>query len=120
MAFDADAFVPDGRSLAEGSTLSVAFAAASEWVSQVTGSVDGYLTLGSLDCPQAISYLSRGLGRACGPEAGIWLPEAVQTMAANAQWPAHDSVPPDERWAYWSARKFVEVCVEQGLGIWFS
>jgi hypothetical protein len=120
MGFDVDAFAPDHRCVSRDPTLSAAFAAASEWVSGATGGVDGFLSLGSLDCGQAIDYLSRGLGRVCDPAAGIWPPDDVQAMAAAAQWPAPESVPPDEMWAYWSARRFLDVCVEQGLGIWFS
>ena len=119
MGFDADAFVPDGRCVTTDPALSAAFAAASEWVSRHTGGVDGLLAIGSLDCRAAIGFMERALGRAAGPSAGIWPPEAVRSMAEAAHWPEPESVPPDERWAYWSARRFVETCVEQGLGIWF-
>lgn len=120
MGFDADAFVPDGRCVTRDPDLSAAFAEAAEYVRRVAGGRDGFLHLGSLDCPDAIGYLVQALGRQGGSEAGIWLPEEVQAMWDAAQWPDPASVPPELLWAYWSARKFMEVCVEQGLGIGFS
>ena len=119
MGFDADAFVPDGRSITSDPGLSAAFTAAAEWVVGTSGQVDGFLHIGSLDCGLAIGYLSRGLGRACGPDVGIWLPDEVRALAADAHWPDPVAIPADEQWAYWSARRFVETCLEQELGIWF-
>jgi hypothetical protein len=119
MGFDACTFVPDGRLVTEDPVLSAAFAETADYVGKVAGGRDGFLDMGSLDCPDAIGFMERALGRRGGPEAGIWLPDELRAMCDAAQWPDPDSVPPDLRWAYWSARKFVEVCVEQGLGIWF-
>ena len=120
MGFDADAFVPDGRCVTTDPVLSVAFAEAADKVGQLTGGRDGFLHMGSLDCGHAIGFMEQALGYRCGPDAGIWSPEDVRRMWDAAQWPDPASVPADLLWAYWSARKFVEVCVDQSLGIWFN
>jgi hypothetical protein len=87
---------------------------------KLPGGVDGFLDLGSLDCGDCISFLEKALGREGGPGAGIWPPEEVRAMSKAADWPEPASIPSDVLWAYWSARKFLEVCVEHGLGIWFN
>ena len=117
---DADAFVPDGRCVTTDPVLSAAFGRASEAARELGGGVDGFLDIGSLDCGQCIDFMERALGRTGGPAAGIWSTEEVRAMWEGADWPDPGAVPPDELWAYWSARKFVETCVEHGLGIWFS
>ena len=83
MGFDVDAFIPDSRTW-DDPGLSAAFAAASKRVVATAGGVDGFLDIGSLDCSQAIGYLSRGLGRECRPDMGIWLPEEVR--ACDGSW----------------------------------
>jgi hypothetical protein len=120
MAYDADAFVPDGGYASQDPVLSAAFEEAEAYVRKVGGGVDGFLHMGSLDCHDAIGFMERAFGRCGGPGAGIWLPDDVRAMAEDADWPDPQCVPPDVLWAYWSARKFVDVCVEHGLGIWFS
>src|SRR4051812_25949777 len=84
MGFDADAFVPDGRSVRTDPVLSAAFAGAAEYVGKVAGGRDGFLELGSLDCPDSVGFMERGLGRCGGPEAGIWPPDEVRAMWDNA------------------------------------
>jgi hypothetical protein len=120
MGFDLDAYVPDGRSMEDDSPLGRAFKTASDYVRETAGRVDGFLAIGSLDCGSSIQFVEDGLGRRCHPSEGIWTPEEVAHLANHAKWPDPDTVPEDLRWAYWSARKFVDVCVEQRHGIWFS
>jgi len=120
MGFDADAFVSDGRCVTTDPGLLTAFTEAADIVGQLAGGRDGFLHMGSLDCSEAIAFMEQALGRRGGPGAGIWSPEEVRLLWDAAKWPDPASVPADLLWAYWSARKFVEVCVEQGLGIWFN
>jgi hypothetical protein len=70
--------------------------------------VDGFLHFGSLDCGTAREFLRTVLGDL--PEYGeIW---SYEHLARNATWPDADQIPADDLWAYWSARKFHEVCLE--------
>ncbi len=121
MGFDVDAYYPhEGSAVSTKAVIEAAFAEAADWVERHGGGRDGFLSLGSLDCGQSHEFLSRAIGRRIDPSIGIWLADEVRQLAAAAVWPDPDSIPADERWAYWSARKFLEVCVQHGLGIWTS
>ena len=99
--------------------IDAAFQSASEWVKTHKQGVDGFLKLGSLDCSNSIYYLEQGIGRRCVPWTGIWAAEDVAALAKKARWPDESEIAPEELWAYWSACKFLEVCVSEQLGIWF-
>jgi hypothetical protein len=120
MGFDADAFAPDGRCPTTDPVLSAAFTVAANKAVELAGGRDGFLHMGSLDCGDAIGFMEQALGRQGGPDAGIWSPEEVRQMWDAAQWPDPASLSREPLRAYWSARKFVEVCVQQGLGIYFT
>lgn len=117
MGYDVDAFDFEGRSKSRDPELSAAFAAASVLVQSLGHGVDGFLSIGSLDCSASVSFLEEALGRKCGTGTGPILPDELKALSASARWPEPATVPEDRLWAYWSARKFLDVCVEQGLGI---
>ena len=120
MGFDVDAFNPGG-SASKDATLKAAFADAEDWLLRNAGGCDGFISLGSLDCSLSITYLEQAIGRKFEPSKGdIWPPEEVRALSNAAVWPDPATVRDDQRWAYWSARKFLEICVEHGLGLWTS
>ena len=120
MGFDVDAYYPDaGSEISSKETIEAAFAKAETWLLENVGGCDGFISLGSLDSGPSIAFLERAIGRKFKPsDPEIWPADEVRQLAKNAHWPGPESVPTDERWAYWSARKFLEVCVQHGLGIW--
>jgi hypothetical protein len=122
LGFDADAYYPDeGSAVSTKAAIEAAFAEAERWLTQKAGGCDGFISLGSLDCLQSIRYLEQAIGREFKPSEGeIWPAAEVSQLSEVATWSDPATVPEDERWAYWSARKFLEVCVEHGLGIWTS
>src|SRR4051812_45045333 len=118
MGYDVDAFAFDGRDKLSDPTLSAAFAEAAEAARRLGHGVDGFLDIGSLDCGDSIHFLEEALGRRCGTGTEPVPAEELRAVSETTRWPDPATVPPDRLWAYWSARKFLEVCVEHGLGIW--
>lgn len=118
MGYDVNAFAFDGRRVGKDPILSAAFAEVTEAARGLGHGVDGFLKLGSLDCGASISFLEEALGRRCGTGTEPLQAEELRALSDNARWPEPASIPTDLLWAYWSARKFLEACVEQGLGIW--
>jgi hypothetical protein len=97
------------------------FVAASEQVQRLAGSVDAFLAADcSLDCSACERHLARALGFQRIPRGKWWPPEEVQSIASAAHWPDPATIPPDELLAYWSARRFFELCVRNHLGIELS
>lgn len=93
------------------------FTKAAAEVRKITGSVDGFLSLGSLDCSDCCRMLEAATGESCYSDSG-WDIKKVKQLAANSDWGIPYSE--DQAWAYWSARKFLEVCAEGNLSITFS
>jgi hypothetical protein len=119
MGFDADAFLPDGGNVKDNPALAAAFTEAVRQVGERANKVDGFLEMGSLDCPACIDFLRQALGRT--PRSGeIWSPKELRALWDAAQWPELEAVSPDLHWAYWSAQKFLEVCVQFRLGVSFD
>lgn len=119
MGFDVDAYhLDEGSATSRPHAIRAAFGEAERWLIENAGGCDAFISLGSLDCSQSIQYLERAIGRTFEPSVGdIWSSEEVRRLSEAAVWPDAGSVPADERWAFWSARKFLEVCVRHGLGI---
>jgi len=119
MGYDIDAYYPDsGSQISSKDTINAAFLEAEKWLIQNECSYDGLISLGGLDCGMSKKYLQQAVGRTIDPSIGILSAEEIRKLADAANWPEPESVPPDELWGYWSARKFLEVCVEHGLGLW--
>jgi hypothetical protein len=97
--------------------LARAFAEASEKVKDLTKNVDWLLRVGALDCSNCAEYLKAHTTmdpwrEALSPVEVIELSQQMQ----GSEPPAHA----DDLWAYWSAREFLRVCAEHGLGVTFS
>lgn len=94
-----------------------AFKSAAKEVTQLAGTVDGYLETGGLDCSACCKMLQEATGDDCYDEEG-WSSERVKQLNERADW----RIPygKDDAWAYWSARKFLELCAQFNLSIRFS
>lgn len=87
--------------------------AAAELRKTWSGTVDGLLHDGGLDCSDCGQALENATGRSVYDERP-WPPEFVRELAARAIWPEeHD-------WASVSAKTFLDTCAANGLGIRFS
>lgn len=93
------------------------FKEASDFVKSLTGSVDGSLDHGVLDVSTCGEMLERGTGENCWTE-DPWDKETVKRLAMTANWNFEYDIA--DAWAYWSAKKFLEICAEAGLSIRFS
>jgi hypothetical protein len=121
MGWDADAMIWEEKrheSVRNDPNLASIFAAAAEEVRTLAGGVDGFLHFGSLDCSDCEWFLEQATGRDAW--SGIWLPEEVRNIAASAEWPDPVTIEPGSLWAYWSARRFLDLCAEYGLAIWLE
>lgn len=78
--------------------------------------IDGLLRHGGLD----VSTCGRMLEQATGESVyrDPWPPEKVKELAAKANWDFPIDEP--ERWAWHSAKAFLEHCAKLGRGIRFS
>lgn len=117
MGYDIDAFIGDVPLEVWETTVAVAFQAAEEEARTLGGGVDIFLSLGSLNCGQAKQFFEEAVGRHFDDTTQILPAADFRRLAEQSRWPDPADVPLDELWAYWSARKFFEVCVAHGLGI---
>lgn len=126
MGWDAYATYPSGRYLLKNwrtdhrltsNRLRTAFEQASAEVEVLTGDVDWMLATGGLDVSTCGELLYKATGFSAWDEKG-WSPRKVKRANHAAIWDFE--VPKDDLVPYWSARKFLEVCAELGLGIRFS
>ncbi len=118
MGFDIDVWSPRGGDATTDPAVLNAFAEADRQARTIAGGVDGFLHMGCLDCGDCQRYLFDALGRD-GRPGEIWPPEELLALSQTARWSDPESVPDDLRWAYWSARKFLDVCIGHDLGVWF-
>lgn len=130
MGWDAEACRADGSGIAidwhghrEGTepeikdaALKAAFGAAAEAARNEAGSVDWLLPLAGLDVSTCGVALAEATGRSVYDEDG-WSAEDVKSMAETAIWPEPIG---DTAWAVVNARKFLETCAAQNLGVRFS
>lgn len=102
-----------------------AFKEASEHVMKLTGTVDGYLGDGGLDCSDCRHMLEKAAnlgsknlnwGLAYG-ESGM-SPFCVKVVFGFSNWDFKFSK--QDAWAYWSAREFLRICAENNLSIRFD
>lgn len=101
-----------------------AFAEAVKTVKENADMVDGGLFYGTLDCSdckymlrKAAEFSKEDLNWGLAWEEGM-TPEVVKVMHMFLNWDF--KYKKEDAWAYWSAKEFVRVCAEQGLGIRFS
>ena len=93
------------------------FSVAAAKVVANTGLVDGGVRHGQLDCRECGLALQRATGADAWSEEP-WDVDMVKRLAASAVWNLNIEV--DQRWAYASARAFLETCAILGLSISFS
>lgn len=87
------------------------------YVKRKTGGVDGFLSIGSLDVDDCALMLEKATGKSCWDEKG-WSKKEVKEIYKKADWDFEYKI--NEAWAYWSAKKFLEVCAKSNLSIRFS
>lgn len=93
------------------------FKEASNFVKEKTGSVDGMLEDGGLDCMDCGLFLQEATGESVFKPEG-WPKNLVKELNANTKWDEIEDKEP--LWAFWSARKFLETCAELELDIKFG
>jgi len=94
-----------------------AFLLAVHEVKTLTGTYDGYLKQGGLDCSDSCKMLELATGESCYAK-DAWSAEKVKELNDKADWRIYYGG--IDAWAYWSARKFLETCAELSLSITFS
>lgn len=77
---------------------------------------DAGLRIGYLDCSECAHMLERATGK--GAWGDGWSVEQVQQINKEANWDF--KFIKEDSWAYWSAKKFLEVCAKANLSIEFS
>ncbi|WP_333577901.1 hypothetical protein [Sphingobacterium sp.] len=101
------------------------FIEASEYVKKITGSVDGDLSIGALDCSPCHDMLIKA-AKNSDKELNWGLawsydgmnPDVVKVMHAYLNWDFKFSK--EDAWAYYSAKEFVRICAENELSIRFT
>lgn len=119
MGWDAQsaAKVDWGAKKLQDPTLAKMFIEAHKYVRRKTGSVDGDLMLGGLDCSACADMLVEATGVDVYSE-NPWSRAFVKTTNEKADWDfEYDK---SSAWAYWSARKFLETCAKANLSIRFT
>lgn len=91
-----------------------AFARALDEVRECAGSADGFLMIGGLDCSACGKMLESATGLSMYPKTP-WSADLVKAISKTANWKFWYD--PEDAWAYWSARRFLEICGEFYLGI---
>lgn len=114
MGWDAFAMGPKGGKITDRK-IKRDFTSAGEWVKKRTGTRDFALT-GKL-CGLDVSTCGEMLQRACGIHHYSENPWHPKEMKFNWEFEPDDD---EHWWAYWSARKFIEVCQKHNLTIKFS
>lgn len=93
-----------------------AFKEAFEFVKSEAGQVDGFLDMGGLDCSACAKMLEQATGRSCFGDG--WKSDEIQQIYEMSNWDFHFDK--EKAWAYWSARKFLELCAKFKLAVTFN
>lgn len=80
------------------------------------GTVDGNFDFGGLDCSRCARMLEKATGESC--YGADWDAAKVKELRKNANWKFYRSK--EHKWAYLSAKKFLELCAKFDLSISFS
>jgi hypothetical protein len=86
-------------------------------IQQITGTVDGYLDIGSLDCSICGKMLEKATDQSTYTPLG-WSIDVVIALNTSANWEFFYNK--KDQWAYLSAKKFLEICAQENLSIKFS
>jgi hypothetical protein len=110
-------------------TTKQAFDLASKRVIDKSGSVDGSLESGGLGMSSSAKMLETASLKTGECILGFFFHpyqedkvsvDQVKVLAKNLNWDFEFDLSREERWAYWSAKEFINICAEQGLEIRFS
>ena len=103
------------KKIVKVSAINKEFKKASKYVQKKTGAVDWLLTMGGLDVSTCGNMLERATNESVYKD---WDAELVQKLNKSAYWGfEYDKA---ESWAYYSAKKFLEICAKFDLSIRFS
>ena len=94
----------------------VAFKEAFEYVKSEAGQVDWYLDMAGLDCSACAEMLEKATGKDCWGDD--WKSNDIQSIYENSNWDFEFSK--EDAWAYWSAKKFLELCAKFKFTVTFS
>ncbi|HNG68581.1 MAG TPA: hypothetical protein PLP63_06535 [Saprospiraceae bacterium] len=86
-------------------------------IQQKAGTADGSLIHGGLDCSNCADMIEKATLRSCYDSNG-WSAEEVKKINESADW--NFEYNQEDAWAYWSAKKFLELCAKNNLSIKFS
>lgn len=95
------------------------FKDASQYVSDIAGWVDGGLECGVLGLSGSAYMLERLTGRTAW-DPNPWSPDFVKEMYDKITQHEVLDGDEDEKAAYWSVRKFMEICAKYNLSVRFS
>ena len=118
MGWDAYA-TREGRGLDPGTDAAAlrAFHRASAEVARDTGCVDAQLEDGRLDCQACRVQIELATREMAGNIA--WSADQLRERVKAATWPEGWELEEGDEWAAASARRFLEICAEFGLGAQF-
>jgi len=93
------------------------FKNAEKKVHELADGADADLRDGGLNTSACAHEIEKALGAFVWDEED-WSPEKVKMLQSTAKW--EEPMNKDNLWAYYSAKVFIETCVENGFGIRFS
>jgi phage FluMu protein Com len=96
--------------------LNNAFSKADEFVKKKAGSVDCYLFMAGLDCSACAKMLEEATGKSCYDDD--WEAKNIEKIYLKSNW--NFEYKQEDTWAYWSAKKFLELCSKFKLTVTFS
>lgn len=117
MGWDAFTKIERGENKLINDQLDIAFKNAASFVKKKTGRVDPELHLGMLDNSCCAHFLYKATGVSVYDQEG-WSINKVHLIRKKANW--NFEFDKEFSWAYWSAKKFLEVCARKNLAIYFS
>ncbi len=94
----------------------IAFKEAFDFVKLEAGQVDGYLDMAGLDCSACAKMLEKATGRDCW--GNDWKSNEIQSILEKSNF--YFEFSKEDAWAYWSAKKFIELCAKFKLTVTFS
>ena len=94
------------------------FIAAEAEVKRLASTCDGFLRYAALDCSACAYEFERCTGQTAWAKNG-YTPEQVKQMADESLWTT-ESCDPDNLWAFYSVKMFIQTCAKAGLGVRFS
>lgn len=94
------------------------FNQADKEIREKTGNVDWGFDKGLLDTSDCANMLEKATGKSCYDKPYRWSAKQVKQYNQSANWDFEFEL--GDAWAYWSAKKFLEICAGNNLSIRFS